>query len=693
MKRLGADPISLPSERVEPASAHHGRTSLESLLAEVLSEMGWRRSAKVLSSALPEDVGIERLDDAAAVLALLELPVSVDPGLPRDWQDGLDGAVLAIAGDEAFAIVRVNGADRELSTNGATTARVRHILAHSKRVLYLRNLDGATAGSIIRQSLVRRVRRTVRHGLLLSLFVNVFAALVPLFSMAVFDRVLGARAPESLVPLIAGASVVVLCVLLLRLARSRLLAAQYARLSSLAGLAAEVRLLRMPLQALQKQSIERIDARIAHVRRIADFFASANIPAVFDAPFIFVSLVLIAFIGGVLAIVPIVYLALFVAVAFWLSRTSREVDPELARAATERTALLHELSSSATEIRESGLADAWLKRFADTSKLAARGAHAAAVRYGALQSIGSILGTGAALATLAVGVDLAIEGVISSGALVGTMMLTWRITGPAQGFFLGLARLRAARSALAGLDQTLNIPTLATPVVALEHTPRSAPSIDVNGVYFRYDSDSEPAAASLSFKVEPGSVTVVLGPNGSGKTTLLRLLAGVLTPQSGQVFLNGISTRQYDPDELALSTLILPAIAERRDAIASPGRSWNPRRITGQTIAAVMGERGAVGPSSRPDDPSLRDEVIDPVKPLVLLDDPMACADKSEQQDFIAFIHSSRGKATVFFSTHDTSLVGIADNAVVLNRGALMYFGPIEKTASPERPIEKASQR
>ena len=47
------------------------------------------------------------------------------------------------------------------------------------------------------------------------------------------------------------------------------------------------------------------------------------------------------------------------------------------------------------------------------------------------------------------------------------------------------------------------------------------------------------AAIDISFEVRAGEIVGLLGPNGAGKTTILRMLAGVLTPDSGQVLLNG----------------------------------------------------------------------------------------------------------------------------------------------------------
>jgi len=48
------------------------------------------------------------------------------------------------------------------------------------------------------------------------------------------------------------------------------------------------------------------------------------------------------------------------------------------------------------------------------------------------------------------------------------------------------------------------------------------------------------ALDDVSFQVHPSEVVSILGPNGAGKTTLLNILAGILLPDKGEVFLNGI---------------------------------------------------------------------------------------------------------------------------------------------------------
>lgn len=60
----------------------------------------------------------------------------------------------------------------------------------------------------------------------------------------------------------------------------------------------------------------------------------------------------------------------------------------------------------------------------------------------------------------------------------------------------------------------------------------------------------------LSFKT--GAFTALIGPNGAGKTTLLNLIAGDITPTSGEIALTGKNLAQYSIDELAIKRTVLP---------------------------------------------------------------------------------------------------------------------------------------
>jgi len=58
------------------------------------------------------------------------------------------------------------------------------------------------------------------------------------------------------------------------------------------------------------------------------------------------------------------------------------------------------------------------------------------------------------------------------------------------------------------------------------------------------------AVDGASLSIEPGSITGLIGPNGAGKTTLFNVIAGVLKPTSGQVFMDGEDVTGLPPHEL-----------------------------------------------------------------------------------------------------------------------------------------------
>jgi iron complex transport system ATP-binding protein len=75
------------------------------------------------------------------------------------------------------------------------------------------------------------------------------------------------------------------------------------------------------------------------------------------------------------------------------------------------------------------------------------------------------------------------------------------------------------------------------------------PILKLNNIGFKYEENE--VLRGIDLAVNAGEILGILGPNGSGKSTLLRVMDGVLTPQSGEILINGKSYRSFKRSHLA----------------------------------------------------------------------------------------------------------------------------------------------
>jgi len=84
----------------------------------------------------------------------------------------------------------------------------------------------------------------------------------------------------------------------------------------------------------------------------------------------------------------------------------------------------------------------------------------------------------------------------------------------------------------------------------------NSPILQIQNTSFSYDREN--VLHSVSMGVKPGEFVGVIGPNGSGKSTLLKILGGVLTSNSGNLFFKGKNFIEFNRKELARSITWIP---------------------------------------------------------------------------------------------------------------------------------------
>jgi ABC-type bacteriocin/lantibiotic exporter with double-glycine peptidase domain len=92
-------------------------------------------------------------------------------------------------------------------------------------------------------------------------------------------------------------------------------------------------------------------------------------------------------------------------------------------------------------------------------------------------------------------------------------------------------------------------------------------AIELRSVSFRYKTQN--IFSNISLRMEPDSVTAIMGPNGGGKTTIARLILGLYRPDRGEIFSDGVSYDELDMEQLREGMAFAP-----QDPVLFSGTIW-----------------------------------------------------------------------------------------------------------------------
>ena len=169
---------------------------------------------------------------------------------------------------------------------------------------------------------MRRNRATYWKVALAAVFINIFGLLTSLFTMTVYDRVVPNNATSSLVALSIGLAIVIIFDFILKMLRAYFVDHAGAQIDRDIGETVFERLLAMRLE-LKKGSTGALAGMMRELEALRDFFASATLTAVVDVPFILLTLLIVAIIGGWVVLVPALMVPLVILVG-WLTHPAME---------------------------------------------------------------------------------------------------------------------------------------------------------------------------------------------------------------------------------------------------------------------------------------------------------------------------------------------------------------------------------
>ena len=182
------------------------------------------------------------------------------------------------------------------------------------------------------------------------------------------------------------------------------------------------------------------------------------------------------------------------------------------------------------------------------------------------------------------------------------------------------------------------------------------------------------ALEDFTLEVGKAQVVALLGPSGSGKTTALRIAAGLETPESGEVFVNGrmvagpgvfVPPERRDIGLLFQDLALFPHLTVRRNiAFALDVKKWPRAAMEERTaeLAALLGleallDRAITGLSGGERQRVALARALAARPPVLLLDEPLSALDAAGREHLRAGIQSIRRQegVTILHVTHDAA--------------------------------------
>lgn len=232
--------------------------------------------------------------------------------------------------------------------------------------------------------------------------------------------------------------------------------------------------------------------------------------------------------------------------------------------------------------------------------------------------------------------------------------------------------------------------------------------IEIKHLSFEYEEGSK-TIEDISFEIQKGSYTTILGHNGSGKSTIAKLLMGLLEKKSGDIIVGGI-------------TLTEETLSEVRNQIGIVFQ--NPDN---QFIGATVRDDIAFGLENTCVDPALMDDIIyeyakkvnmlefldhEPTKlsggqkqrvaiagilamspSIIILDESTSMLDPKGKTEINALVHqlNKDKNMTILSITHDIEEAAMSDYVILLGDGHIIDTGTPENVLMKQQQIESLS--
>ena len=225
-------------------------------------------------------------------------------------------------------------------------------------------------------------------------------------------------------------------------------------------------------------------------------------------------------------------------------------------------------------------------------------------------------------------------------------------------------------------------------------------NIEFRNVSFKYPNTSKNIFNNISFKLETGKITALVGKNGAGKSTIVKLILRLYEPSNGEILVNGINIKQidqkslhkaigvvfqdYNTYELTLREDVAISDIERRindreiiDACEKAGFSTKSEQLV-DGLDTYVGKKfdvnGVILSGGQKQKLAISSSYFKNAS-YYIMDEPNSALDPIAESELIAKLESLSQNNGALFITHKLSIMRFVDEIIVMDEGNIVERG------------------
>ncbi|HYD46615.1 MAG TPA: type I secretion system permease/ATPase [Phenylobacterium sp.] len=530
-------------------------------------------------------------------------------------------------------------------------------------------------------------RPAVVTAIIFSMFINILALVSPIYMLQVYDRVLTSRNVTTLIVITLVAVFLLGIYAALEALRTQVLVR--------GGIRFDDQLRPHLFQGVLNYTLKNNPSAAQAFRdgdQIREFTTGAGLISFCDAPwvpiFIAVAFMLHWYFGVLAIIAGIILLVMALANDAVTREPLKQASTAAVQAQNDASATMRNAEVMRAMGMWGGLQQRWGARRDDLISLQAQ----ASDRGGAVMSGIKFFRQVVQTLILGGGAYLAIEGVISPGAMIAASIIVGRALAPIEGAVGQWKGFLGARSAWDRIQKLFE----AAPEEA-ERMSLPAPTgrVTAEMAMIAPPGAKMPTLKGATFDIPAGTILGIVGPSAAGKSSLVRGLVGVWPIVQGAVRLDGSELKHWDPAELGRHIGYLPQDVELFSGTVAEniGRftEFEPQEVIDAAQMAGChemiqelpdGYETQIGQGGQALSGGQRQRLalaraLFRMPAVVVLDEPNASLDMPGEIALVQAIQRLKAAGrTVIFVTHKVNLLGVADLIMVLQSGVIAKLGP-----------------